>query len=167
MPSRTAKAANRRGSPDVVDKRRAARQFNEVLAEVGAGGAKLDGRTEKRRKRMLEELRAGKTRGAGRSLKPIDVLVRVNDLLELGEPIASIRKASKPPRPVPASPDVIESLRRLHAAYGFRPQVYLFVGLDERAIAKAGLAPRAGDRGGRPSLARSRASGAAGVGRAA
>lgn len=161
MPARSSQAHSRRGSPEVVDKRRAARHFNEVLAEVGAGASRLDGRTEKRRKRMLEELREGKTRGAGRPLKPIDVLVRVHDLLELGEPLSALRKVSKPPRPVPASPDIIDSLKRLHAAYGFRPEVYAFVGIDERAVAKAGLSAS------RPALARSRAARRAGVDRAA
>ncbi|NUP14487.1 MAG: hypothetical protein HOW73_51310 [Polyangiaceae bacterium] len=129
---------NRRGSPDVVRKRRAARHFNELLAEVGGGGSKLDGRTEKRRQRMLAELREGKARGNGKALKPIDILVRVDALLALGEPLASIKKAAKPPRPVPATPDVVDGVKRLHAAYRFRPEVYAFVGIDERVVAKAG-----------------------------
>jgi hypothetical protein len=150
MPGRSEKPATRRGSADVVRKRRAARHFNELLAEAGAVGAKLDGRTEKRRKRMLEELKEGRARAGGKPLKPIDVLTRVDALLALGEPLASIKKAAKTPRPVPATPDVIDGVKKLHAAYGFRAEVYAFVGIDERALAKAGIQPSSR----RPSLAR-------------
>lgn len=147
---RPSKPTNRRASPDVIKKRRAARHFNELLA--GTGGKKLDGRTEKRRLRILDELREGSARGTGKALKPIDVLARVEALLELGEPLASIKKASKPPRPVEATADVIDGLKRLHAAYRFRPEVYAFVGLDERIVQKAGIRSRGRDE--RPSLAR-------------
>lgn len=140
---------SRRGSPDVVRKRRAARHFNELLAEVGAGALKLDGRTEKRRARMLDELREGQVRSTKRPLKPIDILVRVQALLDLGEPIASIKKAARPSRAVPLSPEVIDGLKRLHAAYEFRLEVYAFVGFDGAALTKAKIRPsaRAGSAG--------------------
>src|SRR6476620_5391427 len=90
---RGAKALNRRGSPEAIEKRRAARMFNDVLGGNAAGG-RLDGRTEKRRQRLLQELESGLARGS-RELKPLDVLSRVQELLELGEPLASIRKVAK------------------------------------------------------------------------
>src|SRR5271163_3885601 len=85
---------NRRGSPEAIEKRRVARLVNDILGGRGAGAHKRDGRTEKRRQRLMRELEAGKARGA-RELKPLDVLQRVNELLELGEPLSSIRKIAK------------------------------------------------------------------------
>ena len=81
-----AKPQNRRGSPEAIEKRRVARLFNDILGGRGAGAHKQDGRTEKRRQRLLRELEQGKVRGA-RELKPLDVLGRVHELLELGEPL--------------------------------------------------------------------------------
>src|SRR5580765_1374967 len=88
------KAQNRRGSPEAIEKRKAARIFNDVLGGRGLAANKLDGRTEKRRQRLLRELENGTARGA-RELKPLDILQRVQELLELGEPLSSIRKVSK------------------------------------------------------------------------
>ncbi len=58
------KAQNRRGSPEAIEKRRAARLFNDILGGRSAGAKKLDGRTEKRRQRLLRELEAGTARGS-------------------------------------------------------------------------------------------------------
>src|SRR5579862_9254150 len=91
---KAAKPPNRRGSPEAIEKRRAARFFNDVLGGRKLGGAKLDGRTEKRRQRLLRELENGVARGS-RELKPLDVLQRVQELIELGEPISAIRKIAK------------------------------------------------------------------------
>src|SRR5688572_5411269 len=88
------RAPNRRGSPEAIEKRRVARVFNDILGGRGAAAAKLDGRTEKRRQRLLKELEAGKARGT-RELKPLDILQRVQELMDLGEPLSSIRKVAK------------------------------------------------------------------------
>ncbi len=42
----------------------------------------------------MKELEAGKARGS-RELKPLDVLQRVQELMDLGEPLSSIRKVAK------------------------------------------------------------------------
>src|ERR1700722_14776112 len=63
MAKATAKPQNRRGSPEAIEKRRAARLFNDVLGGRGASAQKLDGRTEKRRQRLLKELADGMARG--------------------------------------------------------------------------------------------------------
>ena len=134
-----------RASPQAVEKRRAARQFNDVLLG-GSRASKLDGRTEKRRRRLLEELAKGTARTGGRELKPIDVLLRVQALLDLEEPVASIKKACKPPRAVAASESVVEGVRALHKAYGFSAEAYAFVGIDEATLKRAGALPRVGQR---------------------
>ena len=148
---------NRRGSPEAIEKRVAARLFNDVLGGGRASAGKLDGRTEKRRQRLLRELEAGTQcksgspasggRG-GRELKPLDVLQRVQQLLDLGEPLASIRKAVKVKKPQPAADGVIDVVERLHKAYSFRPEVYRFVGIGEDVLRSAGVleSERKGDR---------------------
>jgi hypothetical protein len=137
------KAANRRASPEAVEKRRAARLFNQVLLRDRVGAAP-DGRTERRRRRLLNELSRGASRGGKRGLKPIDVLARVQELLALGEPVASIRKACPRPRPVEATPEIVEGIRRIHLAYDFPVEVYAFVGLDQDALRRAGVLPTTG-----------------------
>jgi len=133
---------NRRASPEAVEKRRAARLFNSLLSEPGSGAP--DGRTERRRRRLLDELANGAARGGKRQLKPIDVLARVQELIALGEPLASIRKACPRPRAVEATPEIIEGIRRIHLAYDFPPDAYAFVGLDARTLQRAGVLPAKG-----------------------
>jgi hypothetical protein len=146
--TRTAtKPLNRRGSPEAIEKRRVARLFNDILGGRGVGAHKQDGRTEKRRQRLMRELESGKVRGA-RELKPLDVLVRVNELLELGEPLRSIRKVAKARRALVPPEAMVEVVGRLHKAYGFRPECYRFVGVDDDVLRDAGVlsAPRASAR---------------------
>ena len=142
-----APALNRRGSPEAIAKRRAARAFNDLIDPSGGQG--LDGRTEKRRQRLLAELESGKARGSGKPLKPIDVLSRVAELLGLGETVTSLRKVCRP-RPLSASDArLLEVLSRLHRAYGFPKEAYAFVGIGDEALRKAGvLGGRAGRRSG-------------------
>jgi len=134
----SAKPQNRRGSPEAIEKRRVARLFNDILGGRGAGAQKQDGRTEKRRQRLLRELEQGKVRGA-RELKPLDVLVRVHELLELGEPLRSIRKVAKVRRAIVPPEAMVEVVSRLHKAYGFRPECYRFVGVDDDVLRIAGV----------------------------
>jgi hypothetical protein len=143
MPAKSA-ARSGRASPGAVEKRRAARRFNELL--LGGGPRAGDGRTERRRKRLLKELADGAARAGKHKLKPIDVLLRIKELLELGEPLASIRKACPPPRALPITPDLVDGVRRLHRAYGFPPEAYRFVGLDDAVLRQAGIAGPGGGR---------------------
>jgi hypothetical protein len=133
-----AKPQNRRGSPEAIEKRRVARLFNDILGGGGAGAHKQDGRTEKRRQRLMRELEQGKVRGA-RELKPLDVLVRVHELLELGEPLRSIRKVAKVRKATVPPEAMVEVVGRLHKAYGFRPECYRFVGVDDDLLRTAGV----------------------------
>jgi hypothetical protein len=135
---RADKRDNRRGSREAVEKRRAARQFNDLL--LGGGGARrLDGRTEKRRQRMLAELKEGHARSSKQPLKPIDVLCRIQALLDLDEPLAALRKVCPAPRGVEITDHVVLGLTRLHEAYAFRPEAYAFVGIDDAALRRAGI----------------------------
>ena len=137
--SRTApKPQNRRGSPEAIEKRRVARLFNDILGGRGNGAAKRDGRTEKRRQRLMRELEQGKVRGS-RELKPLDVLQRVNELMELGEPLSSIRKVAKVRKSMVPADSMVEVVSRLHKAYGFRPECYRFVGVGDDVLRDAGV----------------------------
>ncbi len=135
--TRGAKPANRRGSPEAIEKRRVARVFNDLLGN-GSGPSRLDGRTEKRRQRLLKELEEGKARGL-RELKPLDVLQRVQELLELGETLSAIRKVTKVKKSAAQPEVVVDLVARLHRAYSFRPEVYRFVGIGEDVLRSAGV----------------------------
>ncbi len=139
---RQAKVQNRRGSPEAIEKRRAARFFNDVLGGRGAAGQRLDGRTQKRRQRLLRELETGKARGT-RELKPLDILLRVQELLELGEGVSALRKVVKVKK-IGLGDDVPLAISRLHKAYNFRPEVYRFVGIHEDVLKEVGVV--GGDR---------------------
>lgn len=141
------KTQNRRGSPEAIEKRKAARLFNDILGGRGAGVHKRDGRTEKRRQRLMRELESGKVRGS-RELKPLDVLVRVHELMELGEPLRSIRKVAKVRKTPVSAEEMVDVVSRLHKAYGFRPECYRFVGVGEDVLRSAGvLSAEPGKRG--------------------
>lgn len=146
--AKAAKASNRRGSPEAIAKRRAGRKFNDLLSE--GVGPKRDGRTEKRRKRLLSELESGNGRG-GRELKPLDVLLHVQELLDMGEPLSAIRKTAKPRKSSLSVPAAIEIVSALQRAYGFRPEVYRFVGIGEDVLRDAGVLEEQPPRGRRRS----------------
>lgn len=143
-----ARGGNRRGSPEAIEKRKVARMFNDLLGGRGASAHKLDGRTEKRRQRLLKELEAGRAHGE-RELKPLDVLTRVQELLELGEPLASIRKVRKVPKSISGGDAAVELVQRLHKAYGFRRETYRFVGISDDVLGEAGVIPGESPRKGR------------------
>jgi hypothetical protein len=148
--TRTApRAQNRRGSPEAIEKRRVARLFNDILGGRGHGVHKRDGRTEKRRQRLMRELESGKVRGA-RELKPLDVLQRVNELMSLGEPLSSIRKVAKVRKGIVPAESMVEVVGRLHKAYNFRPECYRFVGVGDDVLRSAGVLSAEAPRRGRP-----------------
>lgn len=148
--------ANKRGSPEAIAKRRSARAFNDLLDPSGA--ARLDGRTEQRRRRLLSELESGKTRGSGRPLKPVDVLSHVTELLSLGENVTNIKKVCRPRPAPPVDARLIELVGRLHKAYGFPREAYTFVGITDEVLKKAGvIGTKAGGRETAPPPRRRRA----------
>ena len=152
MSGRTARepGENRRGSPEAIAKRRAGRAFNDLFDD--RSGGPLDGRTKKRRSRLLLELEQGNTRGSGRELKPLDVLDRVSELLDLGEPLIALKKICRPRQAPAAGVRLVEVVRELHRAYRFRPEAYRFVGVDDAVLRAAGvLKVGAGERRSRAS----------------
>ncbi|MBX7197136.1 MAG: hypothetical protein K1X94_34120, partial [Sandaracinaceae bacterium] len=75
-----------RGSQEAVEKRRAARALHGAFARAAGAGALADGRAERRRQRLLKELKDGRR---GQPLPPIDVLTHAAELLSLGETMSS------------------------------------------------------------------------------
>jgi hypothetical protein len=129
-----------RGSAEAIEKRRVARQLNTLFGGGSGGTGKLDGRTEKRRQRLLKELKEGK---GGKELKPIEIITHANELLEMGETLSSIRKngvrATKlglradgraATVELSESPERVETVMRTQEAYRFRPEVWKLLGID-------------------------------------
>lgn len=125
----TRKSTGGRGSAEAIEKRRVARQLNTLFGGGGGQSGKLDGRTEKRRQRLLKELKEGK---AGQPLKPIEIVTHANELLEMGETLASIRRngLKTPKLDLDSTPDKVQTVLRAQEAYGFRPEVWKLLGLD-------------------------------------
>lgn len=125
------KAAERngggRGSAEAVEKRRVARQLNSLLTGGAKPGDKVDGRTEKRRQRLVDELKNGRN---GKQLKPIDFVSNVHELLGLGETQASLKKAGVKPKRLELTPEAMEVARRTQAAYGFNLMAWKILGVD-------------------------------------
>ncbi|MEM9190626.1 MAG: hypothetical protein AAGF12_15680 [Myxococcota bacterium] len=134
----TSSAKTRRGSPEAIAKRRAARQLNTILSD-GSGDRGLDGRTEKRRRRLVKELQDGRR---GKALKPIDFITHVNELLELGETLASLKKEGVKPRKTELSPDVETAIRQTQEAYAFHPEAWRMLGVRIEEIVGGGKSRR-------------------------
>ncbi len=131
-------APNRRASKEAIAKRRAGRAFNDALA--GGANALLDGRTRKRKQRILDELKSGKTK-RGRELKPLEVLIHVNEAMDLGETVAKLRRICRPTKPPENSSHMADVIAELHSAYDFRAESYQFVGIDDELLVRAGVIP--------------------------
>ena len=132
--ARTAKKdSSGRGSPEAIEKRRVARQLNTLFSGKAEGGNKLDGRTAKRRLRLLKELKEGR---GGRGLKAIEVVSHANELLLMGDALSGIRKNGvKAPR-IDIDDAMMKLVARTQAAYGFRPEAWKLLGVQLAGEAK-------------------------------
>lgn len=121
-------------------KRSIARRFNDVLAQTGkqAQSAKQpDQRTEKRLDRYRQEL--NKSKVGTKALSPLDIAMRVDELLAHGDKIADLRKLMTP-RQVDLDHDhLVEVLKEMHPLYGYRPAAYRFAGVSDEALVAAGI----------------------------
>lgn len=141
---KSAKAASGRGSPEAVEKRRLARRLNSVLLGGGSAESKRDGRTEKRRLRLIEELKSDD------GLKPLEVLMNVKELLEIGESIASIKKQGGKARKLGLDATKITAIEQAQATYKFPIEAWRFLGIKLEANGRVVTdAPVKAKRGGR------------------
>lgn len=134
-----------RGSPEAVAKRRAARALNQLFDRAGA--STMDGRTLKRKQRLIKELKAGKR---GQPLKAIEALQRIDELLKLGETLGSIRRLKpKVSAPPPATDETVALIAETQKLYGFDPKAWKILGVElggEKTSKPAKAAKRASKR---------------------
>ncbi len=144
------KKETRRGSPEAIAKRRAARALNSLFTRSASTSA-LDGRTLKRKNRLRKELAEG---NGGTPIKAHEVLSHVTELLALGESLGSIR-ALKPmlPPSLPVTDENVAIIRETQESYNFDPRAWKFLGIDIDAVMGNKPAPEpkpAGKKRGRP-----------------
>ncbi|MCA9610070.1 MAG: hypothetical protein KC619_30950 [Myxococcales bacterium] len=136
------KAPNRRGAPDAIAKRRASRALNQLF-ESGGTGPGLDGRTLKRKKRLLDELKEGRD---GQPLKAVELLKHASDLLELGETLTSLRKLKpKLPSAPTLDADAASVIATAQTAYAFDERAWKLLGVN---LDKLAAPPPKRERGG-------------------
>lgn len=121
-----AKTASRRGAPEAIAKRKAARALNTLFAKGAPAANGVDGRTAKRRARLLKELKEGRN---GKPLKPIEVLGYATELLAAGETLSSLRKVSSASK-FPATDESLELARTVQSQYQFDPRAWRLLGVD-------------------------------------
>ena len=132
----------KRGSPEAIAKRRAARALNRLFDE-GGSPATMDGRTLKRKKRLMKELKEGRK---GSPLKAHEVLGHVDELLKLGETLTTIRKLKPMTPPTPTlDEDTVAVIKQTQATYGFDPKAWKVLGVDiQKVVGGGGGATSAG-----------------------
>ncbi len=130
------------GDPAVVERRNLVRKLNTMLQKQSAAGKKRDGRSEKRRKRLVEELKKGKK---GKPLKPVERIAHVHDLLELGETITTLRRQGVRFERPTWTAESLALAERVQAELGYRPEAWRILGV----VFEGGKAKEA-PRGGRP-----------------
>lgn len=145
------KSSGGRGSKEAIEKRRAARQLNTLLTGGARDPNKIDGRTEKRRRRLIRELKEGRR---GMPLKPIDFVTHVNELMDLGETTSSLKKHGVKQRKTEQTPEITQIAAQTQEAYGFRTEAWKLLGIDLGTAGNPGSggkarAAKAGRRGGR------------------
>lgn len=136
------KATNRRGSPEAIAKRRVARALNRLF-EDGGPSETLDGRTLKRKQRLMRELKDGRR---GKPLKALEVLTHANELFGLGETLTTLRKLKPKLPPTPAINDETAAIYvETQKNYEFDPKVWKLLGIDiEKLAAGSGASAKAG-----------------------
>jgi len=139
------KSTGGRGSAEAIEKRRVARQLNSLFGGGSNQAGKLDGRTEKRRQRLFKELKEGRS---GQPLKPIEIIAHANELLELGESLAAIRKngVKTPKLEFDGSADKVETVLRAQEAYGFRHEAWKLFGIDLTELTSSNVAAKTAGR---------------------
>lgn len=125
------KTKTRRGAPDVIAKRRAARALNILFAQEPTTSS-VDKRSAKRLARLAERLRNGNN---GEALKALDALQCAHELLTSGTMTYSEIRKLKPK--VPAMPkgsierqETADTIVRMQKLYGFHPQAWRLLGVD-------------------------------------
>ena len=152
---KTADTPTRRGHPEAIAKRRAARALNRLFSEASAGPEQLDGRTLKRKRRLLKDLTEGRN---GQPLKALEVLTHAQELLSLGETLVSLRKLKPklPPMP-PLDETTAAVILDTQANYGFDPKAWKLLGVNLDRLTAPAAAEGEAEAPARPRRARKKA----------
>jgi hypothetical protein len=122
-------------------KRSIARRFNDVLAQTSGRQAQStkqpDQRTEKRLNRYRDELSEGSI--GNRALSPLDIAMRVDELLAHGDKISGLRKIMTPRQVDLDHEHLVSVLKEMHPLYNYRPAAYRFAGVSDEALLDAGI----------------------------
>jgi hypothetical protein len=122
-------------------KRSIARRFNDVLAQTSGRQAQStkqpDQRTEKRLNRYRDELSSGQIKN--KALSPLDVAMRVDELLAHGDSLGGLRKLMTPRQVELDHSTVVNILKEMHPLYNYRPAAYRFAGVSDEALLDAGI----------------------------
>lgn len=102
-----------------------ARELNSLIA---GDAPKVDGRTERRRTRLLKELRKPEE-----GLKPIERVQKASELIELGESFASLRKHGATVVKTEETRELWELVKRAQVAYEFAQDAWRILGLKVTA----------------------------------
>jgi hypothetical protein len=132
-PGKKAASSGGRGSPEAIEKRRVARALNDLFKGRKQGAvAGLDGRTEKRRQRLVKELKTGLGR-KGERLSPVDRLQHMHQLLEIGETTASLRQQGVkfPRKVVPELRGQDALVAQVQSAYDFSGDAWSILGVKD------------------------------------
>ncbi len=122
-------------------KRSIARRFNDVLAGGAIDSKATDGRKLRRLERYRAELKRGKTK-LNVALTPLDVAMRVDELLAHGDSVTALRRLRKPMESSYDRDTMVVLLQEMHPVYDYRPTAYRFAGIDDETLLAAGIIDR-------------------------
>jgi hypothetical protein len=123
---------------DAARKRSIARRFNDALAGRSVASKTTDQRTLRRLERYREELRKGAKAGKT-PLTPLDVALRVDELLRHGDTTSMLRKLFKPRSADYTKEAMVALLKEMHPVYKYAPAAYRFAGVDDETLLAAGI----------------------------
>lgn len=133
MPKKTSTKANSAGK-----KRSIARRFNDSLSGRSPKAAVTDKRTLRRIERYRKELEKG-SKGRNTALTPLDIAMRVDELLKYGDTSTAIRKLVKPRKADYDREMMTALLKEMHPVYEYAPAAYRFAGVDDETLLGAGI----------------------------
>ncbi len=129
--------AQKKSSIEAGKKRSIARRFNSALAGRSTTTKNSDKRTDRRLDRYRKELAQGTAKG--KALTPLDIAMRVHELIEHGEKLTTLRKVVKPREGSYDRNVMAELLREMHPVYEYRAEAYRFAGVDDETLLAAGI----------------------------
>ncbi|MCZ7685734.1 MAG: hypothetical protein M5U28_45905 [Sandaracinaceae bacterium] len=107
----------------------------------------MDGRTLKRKKRLLKELQEGRR---GETLKAHEVLGHVTELMTLGENLTTIRQLKPRVPATPAhTPEFLDAVRSTQRSYNYDARAWRILGINIDAVMAGGSSTEGEGGGGR------------------